>query len=309
MQPDELERLLVSIGLKRVRMSGNNIRACCPVHMESNPSWGISVIAPHKHGCFACGYKGTLYDLLIKIGNYSDPQARRICKIADQDKALPSLVSYKQSSSIIDAEEMYPFVFTPTAARYLASRGVYPAVAARLGCVHHKQDRRVLFPWKWNGKLVGVTGRAIDNNPARVLPYFGTQKGQFLYLPSGRIARNESLILVEGEIDALKVYCSGHRNVAALSFGTFTDTQAEKVLAASPCSIISFTDDDAAGDKLFHIIERKLGSSVRLLRVEYPDDLREAYDEVGVKLDPGAMHLPVLDRLIKNSAHLAFPSF
>ena len=70
MESNKLYDLLVSLNLQQLRQRGNNFFACCPSgnHTDRRPSWGISLTAPHYHGCFACEYKGVLSTLLVTAG-------------------------------------------------------------------------------------------------------------------------------------------------------------------------------------------------------------------------------------------------
>jgi DNA primase len=45
--------------------TGNWVMSCCPIHVESRPSFGISKEAPYHCNCFYCGYLGTI-DVLIE---------------------------------------------------------------------------------------------------------------------------------------------------------------------------------------------------------------------------------------------------
>lgn len=288
MNPDQLWETLETLGVRKLRRGHGNIHACCPNpgHQENNPSWGISTTEPHFHGCFGCGFKGTLFDLLLRVGKFTPMEARRLANIQEaSDLKLPGLQAPSVSHVLPSVIRLYPFRLTQRALVYLRSRGVPPAVAKATGCLHHHHDQRVLFPWYWNGVLVGVTGRTLVNDKAKVLPYFGTLKGHWLYAPVGTITRGKRLVLVEGEVDALKVYASGERNVCALSFSSFTVHQENLLLNSRPSELVLFFDDDDAGERITQSVIKRLSGKMRLSQVKYGRFIPRYRG----KLDPGSL--------------------
>lgn len=77
-----LQKELRSLGIDKLRSmkeSGNSIMISCPVHKdgkESNPSCGVSTYlcdVPEGFAhCFACGYTGTIEDLVSRCFGYDD---------------------------------------------------------------------------------------------------------------------------------------------------------------------------------------------------------------------------------------------
>jgi DNA primase len=292
---DELFDLLQEIGIEHLVTRGHNIMGLCPFHQESTPSWGIKIEEPHLHGCFSCGAKGNLFTLLTQIGKMPVAKAKRLANVITSEMQLPTFKTKvekeKSTFKTIDESELYPFVFTKKVEHYLRSRGVTPSVAERIGCVHDKNTERILFPWYIEKELVGVTGRTLTNNRAKTLPMFGTLKGQAFFLPQRKIT-SDPFIIVEGEIDALKIYCTAlenlgriSRNIGAVGFGRFTDDQASLVLNSSCDEVIIATDDDNTGSLLRMSIFRKLSGQKRIHRVMY-EPFKKRYRG---KLDPGEL--------------------
>lgn len=297
MNSEQLIELLQQNGVRQVTPRGENIMACCPNHSERRPSWGISVHPPHVHGCFACGFRGTLFGLLLKFG-YSVEKTRRllqISKVGDYHleawKPRPVREDVAPFPDSVLSEQLL-YMFSPVegkARRYLLHRGLLPVAYKKAGLLYDRTQKRVVFPWYFKGTLRGVTGRAIEaDNPMRVLPYFNTAKGKCLYLPLGDIYPG-TLYLVEGEIDALKVFSVGQLNVAAVGFGSFTDEQADLVLKSSANAVVCFFDDDATGERLTKRVLDKLGGRKAVHAVCY-SMIRQSYEfPEGVKLDPAGL--------------------
>ena len=296
MNADDLYELLQNAGVQRLRRSGSNLYGCCPFHDERTPSWGVSINEPHCHACFACNARGTLADLLIRVCHFSESKARQYANIQSSDLRLPalSLGKLKRETETLEPHLLYPFRFTRRLTRYLKKRGIGPLLARKLGCVDNHNDDRLMFPWYYNGELVGVTGRTLIDDSVKTLPYFGTKKGDCFYLPQGRIS-GDMFIIVEGEIDAIKIYNAGYRNVGAISFGQFTYTQAQLILNSNACSVVIATDDDETGRKLKDKIAQSFKGKKRLYGVDF-ERFRKRYPED--KLDPGHLKLSEIRELI-----------
>ncbi len=292
MNKDALYSLLGTLRIGHIAVRGNNYMACCPYHQERKPSWGISLDEPHKHGCFSCGARGTLFDLLVKIGGYTPSRARQICGLRENPHELSEFDRTKpKTKTAIDETELYPFKWDKAAHLFAESRNLHIPMCKGLGLLHHHKDNRLLFPWRFNAKLVGVTGRAMDDNPAKTLPYFGTKKGEWLYLPLGKL-RKGRFQLVEGEIDSIKILQSGWENVGAIGFGRFTDAQADLILKAGVTELVTFFDDDDTGRLLREVVVTKLGNKIPVAQVAYAP-WRKLYK--GKKLDPGEMSCEHID--------------
>jgi DNA primase len=289
MKAVELHDLLVKSGLSRVRLRGRNIMACCPYHEEQNPSWGISLQEPHPHGCFSCGAKGTLYGLLCHLGRLTITEIERLALPAPSS-AFPLFEhTEKEPEPFLDKSELYPFQMTEKAFAFLKKRGISRRLALKLGCCYDTQQDRVLFPWFLGKRLVGTTGRALDpENGVKMLPYWGTMKSRWLYLPQRGITKGP-LCLVEGEIDAARVYASGFQNVGALGQGRLSEGQKDFALNSEATELIVFTDDDPAGIRLrLSIAKQFKDCSLSVHHVDYAP-FRSRYGDD--KIDPGLMTL------------------
>ena len=232
--------------------------------------------------------------MLLQHLGQSRAEAMRLADDMPAEFGLKKFGPQKQSGPTIDYTELFTRPLTRPALLYLLNRGLSKATitAARLGFDPVMQ--RVLFPWYLNGTLTGVTGRTISpTEKVKTLPLFGTKKGQSAYLPAGKISP-EPLFVVEGEIDALKIFDAGFPNVMALGFGSgFTPAQKSLVLNSGVTQVIAFTDHDPTG---FTLGARIVGELAGLLPVQHYDyaDFSLARDE---KLDPGAMERFQLQRV------------
>jgi DNA primase len=307
-----LQVLLNQIGISTVLGSNGWLRGRCPYHNDNNPSWGILTTADHHpYSCFACKAHGNLYRLLIDIGRFSEEKSRKISLTPSRINSQDIHIERREMGMWpIDESELYPFSLTKIGANYLRKRGIDPVMAEKLGVVYEPEMHRILFPWKFNRKLFGVTGRSLDPlETVRTLPLYGTLKGHLLYLPFGKINVKESLILCEGEIDALKIVQAGYDNVAAFGFGDITSEQAILIQAFSN-EAICFCDDDQAGEMLAEKVHEKLAGRIKISSVDWPvlrEKIEYGYRE---KIDPGNMTLDEIQTALRTlKRNSDFPDF
>lgn len=281
----------------------------CPsgTHPDRRPSWGISINAPHFHGCFACGFKGVLRGLLIHLG-VSVRQAKLLA--AEEETTTSTLqLSLERTTTqkTFEHDELFPFYSTVRSDTYFRLlRGLSMKTIRACQLMHDLKDNRVMFPWFLDGQLVGLTGRTLSPKAARegtkIRSYLeGVSKRDNLYLPQGKITR-EMLVVVEGEVDALKVYEAGFTNVGAVT-GRLSSRQTDLMLNSSAVGVIAFGDDDKTGRLLNRELEAAIGSRKMYKEANY-DCVRAEFPKR--KLDPGFLPLEAIRKVMKHTR--LFPS-
>lgn len=116
-------------------------------------------------------------------------------------------------------------------------------------------QRRVMFPiHDLEGNVVGFTGRIYeDSNQAKYINSKETsifKKGQILFnyhRARKEIRRKKELILVEGNMDAIRLYAMGIKNVLALMGVSLTKEQVE-VIKSLRVPVVLMFDNDEAGE-------------------------------------------------------------
>lgn len=316
MDPNRLYDLLRSLNLDQLRQRGRNYFACCPSgnHTDRRPSWGISLEAPHWHGCFACSYKGTLSTLLITAG-YSPKQARIVAGEGEFDthdfqfgKKAP------QQIQAHDEDNLYPFYPTVRSDTYCRLRGLSLATIREAGIMHDVASNRVLFPWFIEDKLVALVGRALNWKQViegpKLLSYLPeSAKRQALYLPGRRILRKCPLICVEGEMDALRIFNLRLDNFSVCGMGhsKVTKQQRDLILNSGASEIVAFGDDDKQGRALNSELQAKLASHCRVRIASY-GAVRQNYQHLRkLELDPAVLDDEDLRLVLKDSKGKYFP--
>lgn len=160
-----------------------------------------------------------------------------------------------------------------------------------LGLISTKTDvfdiffNRIMFPiHNIEGKCVGFTGRIYkDKSTAKYL----SSKESVIYKKSNIlfnyhrakdfIKLNKEIIIVEGNMDAIRLYINGIKNVVALMGTALTKEQVE-IIKKLRCKVILMLDNDEAGEKATYdnslILERSAieVNVVRLSGQKDPDD-------------------------------------
>lgn len=145
--------------------------------------------------------------------------------------------------------------------KFLEKKNVSLEDALKLGLVNQKNleyfdlfRNRILFPiHDASGHVVGFTGRIyeINNGPkylnSKETPLF--RKGHILFnyhRAKPAIQLNKEVILVEGNMDAIRMYINGFKNTVALMGTSLTDTQV-KMIKNMRAKVILMLDNDGAG--------------------------------------------------------------
>ena len=307
---------------------------CCPVHHETHPSMGVSSEKQVCH-CFACGFSGNFakllsYSLPDEFGLDTSTEetqkktefkaylkAREFLKLRYEleyheiGQRLHAVKRYEQvkriSLSEPDRKELPRYKLAPLMSgketyQYFFDRGFTKEDMREYMIGRDLDSRTVTVPVFFeDGVLAGVIGRYIDKNRRkneRYRVYDGFDRGQLLYPVDKFEPDGGVIILVEGQLDAIRMRKAGFYNTLALMTNSMTSTQAEWVIEHCH-TVIWVGDNDERGiegrDKAF----KKIKSSVNFKVVDYPKHGKDVCDwsddEIGMMIDYA--HSPVLRTL------------
>jgi DNA primase len=146
---------------------------------------------------------------------------------------------------------------------------------------------RLMFPlFNSRGQITGFSGRVLDPE-AKEAKYVNTpetfiyHKSEMLYpieITNEDIKKENTAMVVEGEIDAISSYQIGIKNVVAIKGSALTEEQS-KLLKRYAENIILSLDSDAAGDMASRRgieIADKIGFNLKILTLENYKDPDEA---------------------------------
>lgn len=309
MELEELKKVVRQIGGTRLTVRNSNLMATCPVHSESHPSWGININEPHAHGCFACGFTGTLLTLLKKF-NFPADYIEQACGVQTFVAHIDRLIKTQHPSSGISArnpDELFPFKRTSQVSKYLCGkRKINPQKLLSLELYYDPNHHAVVFPHWINGNFLGATERLIAiEKGAKTLPMFDLKKRSTLYSPTGKITP-DPLVVVEGEIDAINVFASGYENVVALCFGRLTRDQALLMKLFGVTEVILFFDQDplklgeteTTSEKFLQRAIDLLKKNFKIRVAEYP-----GYYKKDTKVDPAMLKPQEITKCIDKSGY------
>ncbi len=279
------------LGIKITGETINDYIAFCPFHGNTKtPSFNI-----HKEsGVWRCwnptdGSSGNIVDLVTKILGCDRGFALRVIK-GKLELTIPSEVlkldfgDTEPDDEGVFLDESILAEFQPLndkAKRYLEDRGISEAAA---DAFHLLWDgEAIVIPIRdiYN-RLVAISKRRLNKSPK----YKDSGRKSRTLFNISRATSYRDVIVVEGPLDAIKVYDAGFTNVVAVMGGNLSREQAA-LLRSKFEAVIIFTDSDVAGRSL----ARQVADVCDGLDVYFVPYLFEAKD-------PGEMTLDQIRRCI-----------
>jgi 5S rRNA maturation endonuclease (ribonuclease M5) len=188
----------------------------------------------HIHDIAYSSYQQDAIDKLLKIDSKKDKQK-------NESKITRDMVRSRLS---------FP-------AQFYIDRGFSSDVldAFDIGlCMNPKSQmyKRIVFPvYDENNKfMIGCTGRTICGDPRKWINQKGFNKSNFLYnygKAMEHIQRTETIILVEGQGDVIRLWESGIYNAVGMFGSKISDSQEFLIQKTGVSNIVIATDNDDAG--------------------------------------------------------------
>ena len=306
MDSKSLWTLLEAAGLQKMVQRNTNIMACCPHphHDESRPSWGISINPPHRFGCFACGFRGSLYTLLLMLG-YDKENAAVLAEHDSRpnDERVAGW-SLAKPTAVIDFDQRHELELSYFSCRrdiqlaYYMQERQQSYEIVRLGDLRYDFVRKaVVIPWRDpQGELVALVRRHLVEKHRYEFSE-GAQKAEWLYVPRYPAPR-QVIVLTEGEFDALQCCMAGYCGVALGNAVRLSGVRVNRLKALDPAEVVLAFDSDPAGRKLTMAVGRQLLPwGRRLTTIHWP--------ESDNKQDPAACSVEQLTTLVQQRALFA----
>jgi DNA primase len=275
-----LEQLAIELGLKRVKIRGEEIHASCPFpenHLsgsDRHPSFAINV-EKGVFNCFSCGSKGTIEELVATVRGLSITGALSFLEGIGFSKLERELRERQ--------EDVLPEIIPEGILLY------YDKMENEFAEIYRGEvdgQECLIYPVRnIEGKLVGALARSIEGKYHKVL--WNLQKSRFLY-GENLIEIEQPVVIVEGPGDVISLRKSGLKNAVALMGISVSDTQAEKLLALSS-EFVVWLDKDESGAKGMLMIHKKLENRATIRYVnpwEYSEieskgDAKQVYECCG----------------------------
>lgn len=268
----------------------DNIQFCCTVHGESNPSAGIHVEKQVFH-CFSCHATGSISWLLFQSSDRfkSVYEAEKFLEeryeidFSQIDSfATKELKRYEDFNTETEKEERFelpiykiaPYKSGKETYEYFFDRGFTKETVKEFKIGRDLVSKTVTIPVFWEDKkLAGIIGRYIDPNRPKNSRYkiYEFPKGSLTFPLDKLEVINDTIILVEGILDAIWLYQLGFKNVQSILGNGISKKQAD--IIKSKCrKIICMYDNDKGGETALDITENILkNSGIIIYKVKYPE--------------------------------------
>jgi hypothetical protein len=278
---------------------GKDFLIRCPFHADNNPSCGVDRLTG-VFKCFSCGAGGGWNKLakqleMERLGWKGDGKKRDFKAGAMKDDLTRALTK----AGVVDpsrqkVEKVRPLV--EPWPEYVEWRGLDGSFLSRLGCIKvvdlkHNVMRIGLPVRTTDEEILGYTCRAVD--PADAEPKYTPLAADRITWRAKELPANvslflvdrameedwDSVVLVEGPFDALKLYAAGIPALAILGTNNWTPQKAAIILGLGLSTVFVMMDNDKSGWEAQSRIVKELGSSIKTVGLRLPDGLK----------DPGGM--------------------
>jgi DNA primase len=303
-----IERVLDHYGLiPHLRRSRDGYRGVCPIHGGHNPTQFSVSTSRNAWVCFGdCGNGGSVLDFVSCMEKVSLHEAAQliqqwfsvqppIAAIRHMGKDVPTPSTTSDDHRSLPNE---PLCFTlsdlDATHPYLSSRGLVPETIATFGigyCTKGTMAGRIAIPiHNLAEQLVAYAGRCTEKplagQPKYLFPRgFRKSLELFNYHRALMAEPLETLVVVEGFFDCMKVWQAGFQRVVAIMGSSLSGTQEDLILkAVGPHGeVLLMFDENEAGRTGREKAATRLARNVRVKIVEL-------YEE-GIQPD----HLPACE--------------
>lgn len=287
---DSILAILLDNDIEVTGETSQDFIAFCPLHLNRDTAaLNISKEGQYPFRCWnaTCGRTGTLSKLVAELRNETPMAALRYIYRFSQVSST-SLRKMLERGAEEDTFDYQPADGDQLNAvrvdwndndswaplRGLLDRGFTKETLQEFDIGYSTKRRRITIPvFDEDNIFVGFSGRATE--PGQQPKYWDKGLPKKFILFNLLRAQGEEVIIVEGPLDAMRVYQAGYPSVVA-TFGGFFSFEQCKKLTARFRSVILMTDSDDAGQALAEQIAEavtKVGKTVYY--IEYPEGIKD----------------------------------
>lgn len=303
---NELYELIIDLGVNVQSQTHTHYLCLCPFH-ENHDSAAFEI--SKENGlwlCFnhGCGAKGNLPQLVERLSGEKSSNFSRVMRLMGQNRGMQTDVMKELAGIFGDKPEREEWdeeileklrvdYDTDDVQKldYLLERGFAKETLRSFEVGYSALKKRIVVPVRTEDyRLVGVIGRTTSNEVQPRYLYSDNMPKKDLLFNLCRAKTFNSVIIVEGSLDCMRVHQAGFPNVVAVLGSAFSDTQASLVNKYF-LDVIIFGDNDDAGHGLGKQIEAKCPRR-NLYFAEYPEG----------KNDPGEMNTEEITWALENKS-------
>lgn len=235
---------------------GGRYRGRCPIHRgEGRDAFHVDVTRKIFH-CFSCGAGGDVLDLVALLNQCTLREAALQLQDWFPGAATrgdrPTRQRVTKGNICVNPPLRFTLRSLDGSHAYLAAREIKEGTAAQFGVGFYRgpglMSGRVVIPIQdERGRLVAYAGRAVDGSEPRYRFPAGFGKSQVLFnFHRAAATRSDTVLVVEGFFDCLRVSQAGFESVVAL-MGTELYGHPAQLLRDRFRRVALMLDGDAAG--------------------------------------------------------------
>jgi DNA primase len=280
-QTVSLEAVLRHYQVPGLRKRGHQLVGRCPIHRGQRDDSFRASLSKNAFHCFACQAGGNVLNFVAAMEKCSIRHAALRLQGWFSVGAPAEWRSVRKGELVREKEGRnppLPFVLTGVdhAHPYLGERGVDLATAVEFGVGFYAGSGllsgRVVIPIaNARGQTVAYAGRALDDSlPKYKLPTGFRKAWELFNLHRAAATGSQTVIVVEGYFDCLRVHRAGLPWVVAL-MGSSLSAEQENALLAAFDRVALLLDGDAAGRAASRAIATRLSRRCWVAEVQVPD--------------------------------------
>ena len=264
------QNVLNVLGIHDYKEQKDEFLANCIFCGESKYNLQINLRKKLYH-CWVCHEGGNLYKLLRIVTGFSEEDSNRLFQLDEIDvnkelKRISEMLNLSKDKyaylHFLDDEDVYD---------HWESRGIEYETVNELRLGYDKYTNRMVIPiFDVDSVCVGLVRRAVTREQEpKYLYNKGFDRNKVVYKP--RKSEHSHVIVVEGQIDAIKLYQLGYNPVCVM--GTDISQYAFDYLCENFNRIfLMFDNDDAGKMATLKAAKRFYSEGVEVYEVEYSTD-------------------------------------
>jgi DNA primase len=302
-----LEAVLEHYGVNHLRRRRRDqLEGCCPLHRGEREDAFHASLSKNVFHCFACDAKGNVLDFVAAMERCSIRGAALKRQAWFGRPGMEPAVAARPAGMVGSGELVrkelavnpalrFELTNVNTAHPYLEERGIQRATAAEFGVGFYSgsglmQGRIVIPIHNPRGELVAYAGRAVNGGgPKYKLPIGFRKSLEIFNVHRAATAGSDTVVVVEGYFDCLRVHQAGFPRVVALMGCTLSGSQ-EALLLERFRRVVLMLDGDDAGRGASRAIAGQLSTRCSVGVVHVPDGAQ-----------PDQLPPEVIQRLLRNA--------
>jgi len=275
----DADLLIDTLKLDKARVIGDELTARCPNpnHEDKNPSWSFN-LESQFFNCWSCGFSGKgVASLFLKLGLDIPEWVINCNNIHNVKKRVKTSVPIVEVVSVRNSWLSWLSANSDGAYEKLKVRDIEYESIIKFKIGYNADKDILFFPCLDNSmNLLGWVERS-DNWDFRyrVMPA-GINKGNLIFGGHLISSNDNTIYLVEGPIDCIKMWQWGFKSVAVLG-SALLDGHVSWLLDNANYVIV-IPDNDKAGLKFRYSVVDKLKGKVRLAGVNLPSNINDVGD-------------------------------